>query len=181
MPNPFKNWRLVSRKDISMIVIFVGIFDMNLTMVLVSLPTLFAERYGLNQISLELCYIMPNTRVIAGRKFNGTSSPDPQNPILSSNVYYLARTRDWSYRIVVKNIKFRVDEVRGDDLDKLPIEGTRVRLAEIFVDAQMLLVFGNGWALHCKAVQFPLPLQNDSLTFQSTSPPPSPSNSSSAS
>ena len=75
IPNPFRSWRLFFSKDIGMVLLLAGVFDMSLTMVLVSLPTLFAEQYGLDQISMALCYIMPSMGLIAGGYFNGTSSP----------------------------------------------------------------------------------------------------------
>ena len=59
---------------------------------------------------------------------------------------------DWNYKMTAKSINFAVDKVRGDDLDKFPIEFARVRLSEVILLLRAASVIAYGWTLQQKIV-----------------------------
>ena len=59
---------------------------------------------------------------------------------------------DWNYKMTAKSIGFEIDKVRGDDLNRFPIERARVRLSEIVVLLRAASIVAYGWTLQKKVV-----------------------------
>ena len=65
-----------------------------------------------------------------------------------------ARVMDWDYKVTVKKISSEVDNVRGDDLSKFPIEQARSRLSWVFHILQCSFALAYGWAIHFRFVSY---------------------------
>ena len=59
---------------------------------------------------------------------------------------------DWNYKVTAKSMNFEIDKIRGDDLNKFPIELARVRLSEIILLLRAASVIAYGWTLQKKVV-----------------------------
>jgi hypothetical protein len=60
------------------------------------------------------------------------------------------------YKLAAKAHNIVIDELRGDDLSKFPIEKARLRSVWFFVILCAICIAGYGWSVNKKIVRFPL-------------------------
>ncbi|KAI4908447.1 uncharacterized protein J4E92_010899 [Alternaria infectoria] len=93
-----------------------------------SIPAIFTEIYGLDELQVGLCYFSIGTGVILGGYING-------------------KLMDYNYRSIAKANNITVDKVAGDDLAKFPIEKARSRLSWLLIPTSTAVIVGYGWVL----------------------------------
>jgi multidrug resistance protein len=141
LPNPFRSLRIVFYKDAGLVLWMSAIYYTAYYCVQASIPNLFLDIYGFNELEIGVSYLSIGLGVGAGGYTNG-------------------KFLDINYRIVAKQIGFTIIKVSGDDLTAFPIERARTRFAFYLVGICTILLAGYGWALEQRAhVSLPLVLQ----------------------
>jgi len=132
IPNPFLALRIIFHKDTSVVLAISAIYYAVYYATQASIPGIFIDVYGFNELKVGLTYLSIGSGVVIGGFFNG-------------------KLMDRNYKITAKESNIVVDKVVGDDLTNFPIERARARLAWIFVVLMTALVVGYGWLLQTKS------------------------------
>lgn len=143
-PNPMASLKLLLHKDMALVLFINGIFYTAFYMIMASLPSVFADIYGLTPLQVGLCYLPFGVGcgiacIIAGRLMG----------------------RD--YKIIAQRCGIKPDAKRGEDMLKFPIEQARLRSVFWSQALFMAAIVTYGWLLHFETVWLP-----------TTTPPPSP-------
>jgi predicted MFS family arabinose efflux permease len=130
-PNPLGTLRVIKEKDAGLLLLYNSLVYTAFYDVIASVPYLFAEIYGFNDLQIGLALIPCGVGAVCA-------------PVTSG------RLMDWNYRRVAKQENFPIDRKRGDDLRKFPLERAR-----LFVAAPMLLLgtaalLCYGWTLQAE-------------------------------
>ncbi|KAL4915709.1 major facilitator superfamily domain-containing protein [Aspergillus aurantiobrunneus] len=127
-PNPIRTLAIVFQKDVSIIllanaILFAGFYDVS-----ASIPSIYHDLYGLDDLQIGLCYI----------PFG-----------LGSTVAALATGKmlDLNYRRLAKRLNVPLDETRARTLAHFPIEQARLQLAFPLLSLGALTVIAFGWCL----------------------------------
>ncbi|KAF7589418.1 hypothetical protein BBP40_004322 [Aspergillus hancockii] len=130
-PNPTKTLSIVFQKDTSLIlfsnaILFAGFYDVS-----ASIPAIYEDLYGLNDLQIGLCYI----------PFG-----------LGASIASIATGKmlDYNYRRLAKRLGYPLHGTRPRDLKDFPIEKARLQLAFPLLTAGSLTVIAFGWVLHFK-------------------------------
>lgn len=128
-PNPFQTLAIVFQKDTSIILfcnalLFAGFYDVSAT-----IPAIFNELYGLNDLQIGLCYIPFGLGASIASILNG-------------------KFLDYNYRRLAKRLNFPLVKNRHTDLRNFPIEKARLEIAfpMLAIGSLSILVFG--WFLN---------------------------------
>lgn len=128
-PNPFQTLAIVFQKDTSIILfcnalLFAGFYDVSAT-----IPAIFNELYGLNDLQIGLCYIPFGLGASIASILNG-------------------KFLDFNYRRIAKRLNFPLVKNRHTDLRNFPIEKARLEIAfpMLAIGSLSILVFG--WFLN---------------------------------
>ncbi|KAL6717101.1 hypothetical protein ACLMJK_005016 [Lecanora helva] len=127
-PNPLRTIHIILQKDVGMLLLYNSLVYTAFYDVTASLPSLFAEIYGFNELQIGLSFIPFGV---------GTS-------IASILFGYLL---DKNYRRVAKKAGFQVDIKRGDDLRNFPIEKARIQVFIIPLYIGIAAILCWGWVL----------------------------------
>jgi hypothetical protein len=98
-----------------------------------SMPAIFTDLYGLDELQVGLCYFSIGTGVIVGGYMNG-------------------KLMDWNYRVIARAHGITVDKVVGDDLAEFPIEKARSRMSWLLLPVSTVVIVGYGWVLQQRVV-----------------------------
>ncbi|PVI04611.1 MFS general substrate transporter [Periconia macrospinosa] len=112
VPNPLKALRIIVEKDVALIMLLTSLMVTGFYMIMVPIPSVFADVYKFNQIQIGLCYLPFSAGSILGTVAAG-------------------KFLDWNFRRVAKQIGHPIHLRKGDDLRHFPIE--KVRLSIIWI------------------------------------------------
>ncbi|XHG02471.1 hypothetical protein AWENTII_005822 [Aspergillus wentii] len=127
-PNPIKTLSIVFQKDTSIIlasnaILFAGFYDVS-----ASIPSIYSELYGLNDLQVGLCYIPFGVGAAIASFANG-------------------RFLDYNYARIAKALGFPVARNRSTDLRNFPIEKARLQIALPLLAIGSMCVIAFGWFL----------------------------------
>lgn len=128
-PNPFKTLSIVFQKDTSIILfsnalLFAGFYDVS-----ASIPSIYHDLYGLNDLQIGLCYIPFGLGAAIASIING-------------------KFLDYNYRRIAKQLGFPLVKNRHTDLRGFPIEKARLQIAfpALIIGSMTIIAFG--WFLN---------------------------------
>ncbi|KIN00253.1 hypothetical protein OIDMADRAFT_104211 [Oidiodendron maius Zn] len=134
-PNPLKTIHIVMEKDMAVILLYNSLLYTAFYDVTASLPSLFQQIYGFNDLQIGLCYLPFGIGCGIASFTNG-------------------HMLDRNYRKIAQQIGFTIDRKRGDDLRHFPIEKARLQLIWPLLVSGLACYISYGWALDKNA---PLP------------------------
>ncbi|KAI9880561.1 MAG: hypothetical protein M1830_002260 [Pleopsidium flavum] len=140
-PNPLRTVHIILEKDVGLLLFYNSLVYTAFYDAAASLPSLFAEIYGFNDLQIGLSFI-----------------PFGVGCALASII--CGRLMDWNYRRAAKNAGITIDRKRGDDMKDFPIEKARIQVALplLYLGQACLLCYG--WVLEKNAhLAAPLILQ----------------------
>ncbi|KAJ5373163.1 Kynureninase [Penicillium concentricum] len=128
-PNPFQTLAIVFQKDTGLIlfcnaILFAGFYDVS-----ASIPSIFNELYGLDDLQVGLCYIPFGLGATIASIVNG-------------------KFLDFNYRRLAKQLNFPLTKNRETDLRNFPIEKARLQLAFPLLAFGSISVLVFGWFLN---------------------------------
>ncbi|KAJ5666223.1 uncharacterized protein N7477_008671 [Penicillium maclennaniae] len=128
-PNPLQTLAIVFQKDTSIVlfcnaILFAGFYDVSAT-----IPSIFNELYGLDDLQIGLCYIPFGLGASIASILNG-------------------RFLDYNYRRIAKKINFPMMKNRHTDLRNFPIEKARLQIAFPMLSIGSLSILAFGWCLN---------------------------------
>lgn len=128
-PNPFQTLAIVFQKDTSIIlfcnaILFAGFYDVSAT-----IPSIYNELYGLDDLQIGLCYIPFGLGATIASILNG-------------------KFLDYNYRRIAKKIGFPLVKNRHTDLRNFPIERARLQIAFPMLSIGSLSILAFGWCLN---------------------------------
>lgn len=127
-PNPLATFRILFEKESGIILLYNGLFFTGMMVTVTSIPDLFYQAYGLNELHIGLCFIA-----------NGIGS------LLSSLT--MGHIVDWNFRRHAKATGMTITKGKQQDLSNFPIE--RVRL-QIVIPGHIIGILGlvcYGWTV----------------------------------
>ncbi|KAK6509896.1 hypothetical protein TWF481_004624 [Arthrobotrys musiformis] len=141
VPNPFRSVLIILNKDVSIILLVMSIFYAAFYAVMASLPKLFSEMYGYNELQVGLCYLAFGT-----------------GGIISSIV--TGKLIDRDFQSVAKKVGIKVDRRKLEDMSKFPLEEARLKSIWYAMGICIAAIIPYGWTLSRKPhVAAPLILQ----------------------
>ncbi|KAK6517180.1 hypothetical protein TWF506_007055 [Arthrobotrys conoides] len=141
IPNPFRSVLIIFNKDVSVILLVMSIFYASFYAVMASLPKLFSEMYGYNELRVGLSYLAFGT-----------------GGILSS--IGTGKIIDRDFQSVAKKAGIQVNRKKLDDMSKFPLEEARLKSIWYAMGLCIAATISYGWALSRKPhVAVPLVLQ----------------------
>jgi MFS family permease len=128
-PNPFQTLAIVFQKDIGIIlfcnaILFAGFYDVSAT-----IPSIYNELYGLDDLQVGLCYIPFGLGATIASIGNG-------------------KFLDYNYRRLAKQLNFPLAKNRHTDLRNFPIEKARLQIAFPLLALGSLSILVFGWFLN---------------------------------
>ena len=108
-PNPMSTLRILCQKESGIILLYNGFFFTGMMVTVTSIPDLFYQAYGLNELHIGLCYIA-----------NGTGS------LISSLT--MGHVVDWNFRRHAKAMGMTITKGKQQDLSNFPIERVRMQI-----------------------------------------------------
>ncbi|OQD81817.1 hypothetical protein PENANT_c025G03706 [Penicillium antarcticum] len=128
-PNPFQTLAIVFQKDTGIIlfcnaILFAGFYDVSAT-----IPSIYNELYGLDDLQVGLCYIPFGLGATIASIGNG-------------------KFLDYNYRRLAKQLNFPLIKNRHTDLRNFPIEKARLQIAFPLLALGSLSVLVFGWFLN---------------------------------
>ncbi|KAI9731612.1 MAG: hypothetical protein M1818_007742 [Claussenomyces sp. TS43310] len=140
-PNPLRTVKIILQKDVALILGFNALIYTAFYCVISSIPMLFLEIYGFNDLLIGICYIPFGTGCAIAAWLNG-------------------KMLDRNYRRMAKQINFTIDRKRGDDLRHFPIERARIQIIYPMLSVGIAAILCYGWVLQQNAnLAWPLILQ----------------------
>ena len=139
--NPFACLRIVFWRDTAPVLWMQASFYLVWYCIQTSIPSIYKEIYGFNEIEIGLSYLTGGVGVILGGIATG-------------------KMLDRNYKLTVKEIGHEVDRVSGDNMNHFPIETARSRGSWSLLGISTCALVGYGWAIKTKAhPSIPLILQ----------------------
>lgn len=128
-PNPLQTLAIVFQKDVSLIlfcnaILFAGFYDVS-----ASIPSIFNELYGLDDLQVGLCFIPFGLGATIASVVNG-------------------KLLDLNYRRLAQQMNFPLTKNRQTDLRNFPIEKARLQLAFPLLTLGSLSILVFGWFLN---------------------------------
>ena len=140
-PNPLKAIRIILEKDVAIILIYNALVYTAWFDVTTSLPSLFGEMYGFDDLQIGLAFIPFGAGCIVASLLCG-------------------RLIDINYKRIVRANNITIDRKRGDDLRHFPIEKARIQVMCPFLAVGIVALVAYGWVLQFEApIVAPLILQ----------------------
>lgn len=131
-PNPLKTIHIVMEKDMAVILFYNALIYTAVYDVTASIPSLFQEIYGFNDLQIGLCYLPYGLGAGVASFANG-------------------RMLDRNYKKIARQIGFTIDRKHGDDLRHFPIERARLQLIWPLLVSGLASYIAYGWALEANA------------------------------
>ena len=140
-PNPLTAIHILMEKDVAMILIYNALVYTAYFDVTTSLPILFGEIYGFNDLQIGLSFIPYGAGCVAASLLCG-------------------KLIDMNYKRTAKINNITIDRKRGDDLSNFPIETARVQVMYPLLALGIAALVAYGWVLQVEApLAAPLILQ----------------------
>lgn len=127
-PNPLATLRILMEKESGILLLYNGLFFTGMMVTVAAIPDLYQEAYGLDELSIGLCYIS-----------NGVAS-------LVASIG-MGRVVDWNFRRHAKAVGLVITPGKQQDLSNFNIERARL---EVLVPAHIIGIFGLiafGWTV----------------------------------
>ncbi|KAL8933234.1 MAG: hypothetical protein Q9216_006457 [Gyalolechia sp. 2 TL-2023] len=128
VPDLFAAVRIVFRKDAALMLWMAGSPYAIWYCVQTSIPPIFKDIYGFNDLQIGLSFLTGGFGVVLGSYANG-------------------KLMDWNYKMTAQQIGHTVDKVSGDDLTHFPIERARARGSWHILAVYICALAGYGWAV----------------------------------
>ena len=140
-PNPLKAIHILMEKDVAIILVYNALVYTAYFDVTTSLPILFGDIYGFNDLQIGLSYI-----------------PYGSGCVVAS--FLCGKLIDINYKRMAKIHNITIDRKRGDDLRHFPIEKARVQVMYPLLALGIAALVAYGWVLQVEApLAVPLVLQ----------------------
>ena len=140
-PNPLKAVHILMEKDVAMILIYNALVYTAYFDVTTSLPILFGDIYGFNDLQVGLSFIPYGAGCVVASLLCG-------------------KLIDINYKRMAKINNITIDRKRGDDLRNFPIEKARVQVMYPLLALGIAALVAYGWVLQIEAhLAAPLILQ----------------------
>ncbi|CAD6446296.1 b3dcaffd-9da6-4130-97fc-094be0ca55b4 [Sclerotinia trifoliorum] len=140
-PNPLKTVYIIMEKDVAMVLFYNALLYTAFYDVTASIPQLFKEMYGFNDLQIGLCYLPFGCGCALSSIING-------------------KMLDRNYKKIARNIGFSIDHKRGDNLRHFPIERARLEIIWPLLGVGLACYLCYGWVLEKNAnLAAPLVLQ----------------------
>lgn len=140
-PNPLKTVHIIMEKDVALVLFYNSLIYTAFYDIMASLPQLFQEIYGFNDLQIGLCYLPFGCGCALASVING-------------------RMLDRNYKKVARQIGFTIDRKHGDDMRHFPIERARLEIMWPFLCFGLACILCYGWVLEQNAnLAAPLVLQ----------------------
>lgn len=128
-PNPLQTLAIFFQKDTSIVlfcnaILFAGFYDVSAT-----IPSIYNELYGLDDLQIGLCYIPFGLGATIASILNG-------------------KFLDYNYRRIAKQLGFPMVKNRHTDLRNFPIEKARLQMAFPMLSIGSLSILAFGWCLN---------------------------------
>lgn len=123
MPNPLATLKILKEKDVGLLLLYNCLVYASYFSVTSSLPYLFAQKYGFNDLQIGLSYLPYGVGALLASLFNG-------------------RILDWRFRKVAESVGIEIIKGQATDTRNFPLERVRLPIALV------LIVVGNS-ALLC--------------------------------
>ncbi|KAF2711236.1 MFS general substrate transporter [Pleomassaria siparia CBS 279.74] len=128
IPNPLKALRIIVEKDVALIMLFTSLMVAGFYMIMVPIPSVFADVYKFNQLQVGLCYIPFSAGSAIGTIAAG-------------------KFLDWNFRRVALETGHPLHLRRGDDIRHFPIEKVRLQVLWLPALTGGACVIAWGWVL----------------------------------
>lgn len=140
IPNPFNTLRVLTHKDMAMLLFYNAMLYVGFMVVTSTLSTQFDAIYHYDELVLGLCYLPIGFATMVASIGQG---------------FIL----DWNYRRTAKKLGFKIDKKRGDNLQNFPIERVRIQVIVPCIFMGSAFFIGYAWALQAEVhVAVPLVL-----------------------
>jgi multidrug resistance protein len=131
-PNPLKTIHIIMEKDVAAVLFYNALIYTAFYMIMASLPQMFQQTYGFNDLQIGLCYIPFGVGCASASWMNG-------------------KVLDFNYRRVAGKIGFKIDRKRGDNLRKFPIERARLEIIFPMICLGLICYIIYGWVMEINA------------------------------
>jgi MFS family permease len=131
-PNPLKTIHIIMEKDVAVVLLYNALIYTAFYDIIATIPQLFQEIYGFNDLQIGLCYIPFGVGCALASWVNG-------------------KLLDRNYRRVARSIGFTIDRKHGDDLRHFPIERARIEIIWPMLFLGLACVLCYGWVLEKNA------------------------------
>ena len=131
-PNPLNTLSVVLEKDVGMLLFYNSLIYTAFYDVVASIPYLFADIYGFNDLQVGLCFI-----------------PFGVGGFLS--MYLAGRAMDYNYKRIASAAGISIDKKRGEDMKTFPIEKARLQVVWPFLVIGNTALLCYGWAMQRNA------------------------------
>ena len=131
-PNPLHTLSIVFEKDVGMLLFYNSLIYTAFYDVIASIPYLFAQVYGFNNLQIGLCFLPYGVGGILAMFFGG-------------------RCMDYNYKRIALATGISIDKKRGEDMKTFPIEKARLQVVWplLLVGNAALLCYG--WVMQQNA------------------------------
>lgn len=131
-PNPLKAIHIIFEKDVAALLLYYGLIYTAMYTVMSSIPSLFAQIYGFNELQVGLSFI-------------------PFGVSCSIASVVAGHLMDINYKRVAKRIGMTIDIKRGEDMRNFPIELARIQVIQAILYPGIAAILCYGWALQREA------------------------------
>lgn len=139
--NPLASLRIIFWRDTALVLWISASFYAVWYCIQASIPSIYKDIYGFNEMEIGLSYLTGGAGVILGGFATG-------------------RMMDRNYKITAQEIGHTIDRVTGDDMNHFPIEKARARGSLYLLGIFICALAGYGWAVKYHAhASIPLILQ----------------------
>ena len=132
LTNPLAPIKIILWKDTALILWMAGSPYAVWYCVQASIPTIYKDVYGFNEIQIGLSYLTGGIGVVFGGYANG-------------------KLMDRNYKITAREAGHAIDKVSGDDLSDFPIERARSRGSWYLLATYICALTGYGWSVQANA------------------------------
>lgn len=140
-PNPLKTVHIILEKDVGLILVYNSLVYTAFYDVTSSIPSLFAETYGQNDLQIGLSFIPFGVGCCIASILSG-------------------KLIDFNYRRHAQKAGIRIDRKRGEDMETFPIEKARIQVAYPLLYIGIACMLCYGWVMERNApLAAPLVLQ----------------------
>lgn len=124
-PNPFAALQILLEKETGLVLIFSALMYGGYYIVLTTLSTQLASRFGYSSVVIGLCYLPVGVGSLCYRFTGGF-------------------LMDWNFRRHAKRVDIEIVNNRQPDIDLLPIEQARIEISlpMVYVSCVMIVVYG---------------------------------------
>ncbi|KAL5352204.1 hypothetical protein ACLOAV_002151 [Pseudogymnoascus australis] len=131
-PNPLKTIYIIAEKDVALVLIYNSLIYTAFYDVIASMPVMFKQTYGFNDLEIGLCYLPFGFGCAVTSFLNG-------------------KLLDRNYKRIAKRIGFSIDRKHGDDLRYFPIEEARIGIMWPILSVGLASILCYGWAMEMNA------------------------------